>query len=453
MTFSRRAALWLLIAAAVAADAGERRRALIIVLDGVRRDTFEQTYAGGTLPGFSRILGSALWYDRAESVVPTVTMAGQSSIFTGTPPARHGILGNQWFDRATGRAYDYVSTGTAPCLYAFTWFGSECRDGLLNRHLLAPTLYEAASAAGLSSIVVFHPVWRGATRVVLPGILDSLSFLQGADVDFEAFDRRMAQHAISLVSGDGQPDLLTVYFAGADSIAHAHGIESQPPYLASVIDPLVGRLADALEAQDPDWRASTMIVVTADHGRTDAVANPEDRTLTRDLTAAIARAGYASDQIRLAINGGLAYVYLKNGDSWAQPPPPEEAAAVLGEIGADAVLANSVAYARLRQEGDSPRAGDLIVILKPGHYFGNTGLGSHHGNADALDLAVPLVIARPGGPAGHTALDAGITRIAATVAAFLGFAADGADPALEIPPPETRDSILNSGFRGREIGN
>jgi len=434
MTFSRRAALWLLIAAG-AATAGERRRALIIVLDGVRRDTFEQTYAGGALPGFSRILGSALWYDRAESVTPSVTMAGQSSIFTGTPPERHGILGNQWFDRATGRAYDYLSTVSAPCLYAYTWFGSECRDGLLNRHLLAPTLYEAASAAGLSSVVVFHPVWRGATRAVLPGIADALSFLQGADVDFEAFDRKMAQHAISIVTSDGQPDLLTVYFAGADSIAHGHGIASQPPYLANVIDPLVGRLADALEARDPDWRASTMIVVTADHGRTDAVANPEDRTLARDLTAAIARAGFTNDQIRLAINGGMAYVYLKNGDSWAQLPPPEKAAAVVREIGADAALANSVSYARLRQDSDSPRSGDLVVFLKPGHYFGNTGLGSHHGNADALDLAVPLVIAQPGGPAGHTGLDAGITRIAATVAGFLGFAADGADPALEIPPP------------------
>ncbi len=435
LTLSRRAALWLLIAAG-AASPGEHRRALIIDIDGVRRDTFAETYAAGMLPNFTRILGGALWYDRAVSVLPTVTMAAQSSIFTGTPPARHGIPGNQWFDRATGRAYNYVSTGTAPCLYAITLFGgAECRGGLLNRHLQVQTLYEAAAAADRKSVVVFHPVWRGAARAVLPSITEGLSLLEGASLDFEGFDRRMARRAADAVTGAGQPDILTVYFVGADEIAHGHGIASQPPYLANVVDPLIGQIADALDAQDPEWRAATMIVVTADHGRTDAVANPEDLTLSRDLTAAVARAGFTNDQIRLAANGGMAYVYLKNGDSWSAPPAPEQAAAALGEIVADPALAKVVLEARLRRESDSPRTGDIFVFLKPSHYFGNTGIGSHHGNADELDLAVPLVVARPGGPEGHTDLDAGITRIAATIAEYLGFAIEGAEPALAIPAP------------------
>ncbi|MBI4876110.1 MAG: alkaline phosphatase family protein [Acidobacteria bacterium] len=425
----------LLLVAGSGAQAAERRRALIIDIDGVRRDTFEQAYQAGTLPNFQRILGGALWYDRAESVLPTVTMAAQSSIFTGSAPAWHGIPGNSWFDRTTGRLYDYVSAGTAPCLYAFTLFGGgECREGLLNRHLLAGTLYEAAATAGLTSAVVFHPVWRGATRAVLPSLTDGLTLLDGNGLNFEAFDRMMAQRAANFVAFEERTDILTVYFTGADEIAHGHGIAAQPPYLATVVDPLVGRLADALDARDRDWLASAMIVVTSDHGRTDAAANPEDRTLSRDLAAALGRAGFAEGQFRVAANGGMAYVYLKNGEEWEAMPAPETVDAVRREILADPLLAKLVLEIRVRQSSDSARWGDLSVFLKPSHYFGNTGAGSHHGNADILDLSVPLVVVRPGGPAGHTSLEARITQVAGTVAEYLGFPLGGAEPALPVPP-------------------
>ncbi len=430
MSFSRRTALWLLVSAVTAAEA-EPRRALIIDIDGVRRDTFEKAYSSGVLPAFERILGSALWYDRAESVLPTVTMAAQSSIFTGTQPLRHGIPGNKWFDRSTGRSFEYVKSSTAPCLYAFTLFGgAECRDGLLNGHLLAPTFYEAATKAGLTSVVVYHPVWRGAIRPVLPSMTEGLSMLVNGELDFEAFDRRMAQRAAETIQKYGIPEILTVYFAGADEAGHTGGIAAQTPYLSGVIDPLLGGIIRALEGRDANWLASTLVVVTSDHGRTDARANPEDRTLERDLAAAAVRAGFDSGQVHVSENGGLAYVYLKESDSWSVPPSAERTTAVVTEIASDPVLSKIVLDVRPRQESESARFGDVIVFLAPGHYFGNAGTGSHHGNADALDLAVPLVVARPGGSSGHSSAEAGITRVAATVAEFLGFPLPGADPAL-----------------------
>jgi hypothetical protein len=96
------------------------RRAVLIDIDGVRGDTFEQTYRDGRLPNFQRILGSAMWFDNAASVFPTVTMAGQASLFTGVPPATHGVIGNQWFDRAAGRMVDYLTVTGVACVYGFT---------------------------------------------------------------------------------------------------------------------------------------------------------------------------------------------------------------------------------------------------------------------------------------------------------------------------------------------
>ena len=36
---------------------------------------------------------------RVSPVFPAVTCVAQSTYLTGTPPARHGIVGNGWYDR------------------------------------------------------------------------------------------------------------------------------------------------------------------------------------------------------------------------------------------------------------------------------------------------------------------------------------------------------------------
>ena len=33
--------------------------------------------------------------------IPTVTAAGHASIYTGTTPSNHGIIGNTWYQRST----------------------------------------------------------------------------------------------------------------------------------------------------------------------------------------------------------------------------------------------------------------------------------------------------------------------------------------------------------------
>jgi hypothetical protein len=127
----------------------------------------------------------------------------------------------------------------------------------------------------------------------------------------------------------------------------------------------------------------------------------------------------------VAENGGMAYIYLN------QPGlvDLEKLAAALVQ---DAKLSSAVAAVRVRSAEDSPRDGDLIVTLKPGHYFGNTGVGSDHGSVYSGDLNVPLVVAMPGGTAGHVDEAVSITQVAGTVAGYLGFRMDSADEALPV---------------------
>jgi len=125
----------------------------------------------------------------------------------------------------------------------------------------------------------------------------------------------------------------------------------------------------------------------------------------------------------VAANGGMGYIYL------AQPDLVDltKLAAALMQ---DARLASALAAVRVRSAADSPRDGDLILTLQPGHYFGNTGVGSEHGSVYSGDLNVPLVVARPGGAGGHVDDPVSITQVARTIAAYLGFRMDSADKAL-----------------------
>lgn len=412
----------------VTLSAQPARRAVIIDVDGIRRDTFEQVYRDGRLPNFQRIFARALWFDNASSVLPTVTMPAQASIFTGTQPARHGVPGNQWFDRSTGRLIDYMTPGGLACAYGVTVRGvAGCSGGLGNGHLLAPTIYEAAAQAGLTSAVYFSEYWKGAARAAPPTITEMLGFLAGSPVDYRAFDSEMAGRAIADLKSRGLPSLVTLYFLGADGVAHQEGIASQNAYLSGTVDPLLGHILDAIEWLDPPWREHTLFVLVSDHGRTDLAPNSEDLTLKTDFEAALPAGATVAE------NGGMAYIYLR------QPglaDLPKLAAALVQ----DAKLSAAVAAVRVRGAGDSPRDGDLIVTLQPGHYFGNTGAGSDHGSVYSGDLNVPLLVAMPGGAGGHTAVPVSITQVAGTIAGYLGFRMDSADEPLPVGRAP-RDSV------------
>ncbi|MBS1856608.1 MAG: alkaline phosphatase family protein [Acidobacteria bacterium] len=400
--------MWILAALPLAA---QPRRAVLIDIDGVRADTLSRVFGEGRLPNLARIFGGARWFDHASTVIPSVTMAAQASIATGTPPSRHGIPGNEWYDRKAHALVSYMNATGVSCVYGFTILGGPvCSTGLGNHDLEAPTMYEAASAAGLDSVVVFNQYWKGATRPAIPTAAQARTFTGGNKLDFRVFDEQMTARAIEAIGSRGMPALLTLYFTGADTIAHTLGIAAQPDYLAGAIDPAIGRVLAAVEAADPEWKAHTLFVLTSDHGRTDIAGHPEDARLKQDLLALLPAGSQIAD------NGGVLYVYL-NG------PLPQ------GVEWPDAVAA-----ARPRSPADPARAGDLILTLRAGRYAGKTE-GSQHGGVYPEDLAVPIVVAGPGVAPGHSAETVSITRIARTFAEFLGFRMETADPPLPLAAP------------------
>jgi len=71
-----------------------------IVVDQMRYDyltKFSNRYGDG---GFKRLLNEGFSLENAHyNYIPTYTAVGHTSIYTGTTPVNHGIIGNHWYDK------------------------------------------------------------------------------------------------------------------------------------------------------------------------------------------------------------------------------------------------------------------------------------------------------------------------------------------------------------------
>jgi predicted AlkP superfamily pyrophosphatase or phosphodiesterase len=105
--------LLLLLAATLAGSAvGQKKSAALarpklvvgIVVDQMRYDYLYRYWSKYGSGGFRRLLGEGFSYENTHyNYVPTYTGPGHASIYTGTTPSFHGIVGNNWFERETGR--------------------------------------------------------------------------------------------------------------------------------------------------------------------------------------------------------------------------------------------------------------------------------------------------------------------------------------------------------------
>ena len=76
-----------------------------IVIDQMRWDYLYRYYNRYSSGGFKRLLNDGFACENTMiPYMPTVTACGHASIYTGSVPAIHGIIGNEWWDNETGKA-------------------------------------------------------------------------------------------------------------------------------------------------------------------------------------------------------------------------------------------------------------------------------------------------------------------------------------------------------------
>ena len=75
-----------------------------IVVDQMRNDYIERFWDHYSDDGFKRLVNQGYRFkDNHFNYVPTYTGPGHTSIYTGTSPMNHGIIGNSWFDKISGK--------------------------------------------------------------------------------------------------------------------------------------------------------------------------------------------------------------------------------------------------------------------------------------------------------------------------------------------------------------
>src|SRR3954454_23829581 len=89
---------------------------LLVAIDQFRYDyfpRFKTEYMGGLKMLLDR---GANFVDAHLEHYPTVTAIGHSTMLTGATPATSGIVGNDWYDRATGKQVTSVTDDSVQLL-------------------------------------------------------------------------------------------------------------------------------------------------------------------------------------------------------------------------------------------------------------------------------------------------------------------------------------------------
>ena len=136
-----RAGLLALLLAAHAIAATPPKLVLAIVVDQFRYDYLTR-FRADYRAGFKRLLSDGAVFTNARyEHYPTVTAVGHSTFLSGATPSMSGIIGNEWYDRETGKTVTSVSDDTVKMLGA-------AGDGASPRRMLVSTVGDELKMAG-----------------------------------------------------------------------------------------------------------------------------------------------------------------------------------------------------------------------------------------------------------------------------------------------------------------
>ncbi len=136
-----------------------------IVVDQMRHDyiyRYWDKYGNG---GFKKIVNEGYFYRNAHyNYVPTYTGPGHASIYTGTSPATHGIISNDWFVKETKAMIYCTDDNTVKTV------GSDSKLGLMSpKNLLVTTIGDELKLATNQRSKVFAVSLKDRSSILPAG--------------------------------------------------------------------------------------------------------------------------------------------------------------------------------------------------------------------------------------------------------------------------------------------
>jgi predicted AlkP superfamily pyrophosphatase or phosphodiesterase len=214
---------------------------LLVSIDGLRPDAIDEF----PTPTLGRLMREGSYTLAARTIMPSKTLPSHTSMLTGEPPERHGVL---WNNVLTAEK-DVVEL---------------------------PTIFSVARTHGYRTAAFFskskfHPLQR-------PGTLD---YSQAPGGWFGRWSSDRTARDVAAYLDTARPNVLFVHLSDPDHAGHGSGWMSEAYGRAvAAADTAVGVIVAA--AERAYGRANYSVIVTADHGghdRDHGSSDPSDVTI------------------------------------------------------------------------------------------------------------------------------------------------------------------------------
>jgi len=325
---------------------------------------------------------------RAEGGVicafPTVTWPNHTTLATGCTPARHGVIGNSYFDRATGKPVQLILD----------------RNLDKEQTVQTPTVFDAVHAAGLKTAAVCWPATRQAAALdwTVPDMFEADAWPKygtaawldelraagwpvdkqnawcnapGGGVQRDWLYTRMVRQALEKHA----PNLILLHLVEPDHVQHQTGPRSPEAYwVASYSD---DRVRDLVEAIQRSPRAQqTTLIVCSDHGFFPIEQDIRPNVVLRRLGLIT---GAGADEKRAAwcmAEGGASAVYILD---------QSRRAAIIAQLRTELAKLDGVQavfgpeeFAKIGQPTpeQNPRGADLWLAAQSGYSFSDASAGN-----------------------------------------------------------------------------
>jgi hypothetical protein len=245
-------------------EGSSARKALVILLDGVRFDCLTQASTpvldGLAAEGFlapTRIFGT--------DMAPTLSGPAISSIATGVWPDKHRVPGNELYGHALERYPDFLTR--------------------LEAAVPPRRTFAALDWAPLGLPADGGPVFSDAIAAKITLATDQTWAAYRRD------DERLLRAAVRVLR-EREPDAAFVYLGAPDIAAHELGCQG-PQYRQAIetCDRQVGELLAAVDARSRRAAEQWLVIVVTDHGHRDEGGHGGDSDAERTAWMLVAGAG------------------------------------------------------------------------------------------------------------------------------------------------------------------
>ena len=373
---------------------------------------------------------------------PSVTWPSHTTLVTGVNPARHGVIGNNYLDRGTGKRVRLLFDPVYD------------KDEIVK----VPTLYDLAKANGYTTAAIRWPASRNAKTLdwTMPDMASGKPLLQyTTPALLQACERERillgkppktkdavepsdatTTRMFNLVLHDQRPNLALLHLLETDHTQHAQGPRSPGAYAA--VKDADDRVREVWDELKRDFPGRATLFVVSDHGFA-----PVNRMLLPNVL--LRKAGLlttaTNGPVQIVVQSGAAMVYVLDDTN-----RPGLIAQIRKALSGFEGLSKIVGADEFKEYGladpkDDPHAPDLILFAEEGCTFGDTAdgdlpfaekperRGTHGHDPNLPDLQATFVAwgvgIKPGANLGRiTSLS-----VAPTIAKLMGFSIPGAEGA------------------------